>query len=218
MGALTKTDLIHKGGLMTCFGKKIWTQHFSRVSKRVQSFVGSSNTSVVFIGELTRYSSSGAFGRNHIRRQNPPVLKLVSLYSWNIGSVRWGRNIPGLDIDEVLATMNEICCNWLSLYIFCNLLQDLNIYHCHYRVIMHIILRHFLNYMCRSCLFIYCIWILHVFVRMNILYIIVSVRNVKLPYFETRWMIDNCTVISALDKQLFPVLHVFTVMIDYGRE
>ena len=30
-------------------------------------------------------------------------------------------DIPGLDIDEVLTTIYEICCNWFSLCIICKL-------------------------------------------------------------------------------------------------
>ena len=82
-------------------------------------------------------------------------------------------DIPGLDTDEVFTTINEICCNWFSSCIICNFFYELKSYHCHYRVLMHIILRHFINHMCRFCLFSFCIpiWIVHVYVQKNIIYI-----------------------------------------------
>ena len=113
-------------------GKPFLTQHFSCMSKFVQSFVRSNNTSVVFIGELVHYSSSGALGRNYTRCQNSACLEipatdllarsqciceLLEVFDWVI-------NTPGLDIDEVLTTINEICCNSFSLYIHGDVFQD----------------------------------------------------------------------------------------------
>ena len=100
-------------------GKPFMTQHFSRVSKFVQSFVHSNNTSVVFIGALARYSSSGALGRNYTRCQNSARLEIPdadllarSHCIRELLDVRDGViDIPGLDIDEVLTTINDICCN-----------------------------------------------------------------------------------------------------------
>ena len=110
-------------------GKPFMTQHFSRVSKFVQSFVHSNNTSVVFIGALARYSSSGALGRNYTRCQNSACLEIPdtdllarSHCIRELLDVRDGViDIPGLDIDEVLTTINEICCNWFPLCIVCNI-------------------------------------------------------------------------------------------------
>ena len=110
-------------------GKPFMTQHFSRVSKFVQSFVRSKNTSVVFIGALARYSSSGALGRNYTRCQNSACLEIPdtdllarSHCIRELLDVRDGViDIPGLDIDEVLTTINEICCNWFPLCIIYNL-------------------------------------------------------------------------------------------------
>ena len=110
-------------------GKPFMTQHFSRVSKFVQYFVRSNNTSVVFIGALARNSSSGALGRNYTRCQNSACLEIPDtdllarshcireLLDMGDGVI----DIPGLDIDEVLTTINEICCNGFPLCIICNL-------------------------------------------------------------------------------------------------
>ena len=110
-------------------GKPFMTQHFSRVSKFVQSFVRSNNTSVVFIGALARYSSSGALGRNYTRCQNSACLEIPdtdlvarSHCIRELLDVRDGViDIPGLDIDEVFTTINGICCNWFPVCIICNL-------------------------------------------------------------------------------------------------
>ena len=136
-------------------GKPFKTQHFSRVSKFVQ--FRSNNTSVIFIGGLARYSSSGALGRNYPRCQHSAWVEIPdtdmlarSHCIRELLNVRDGAiDIPVLDIDEVLTTINEICCNWISLCIICNLFYNLKSYRRHYRVLMHIILRHFMNYMCR---------------------------------------------------------------------
>ena len=132
-----------------CWSKEspLMTQHFSRVSKFVQSFVRSNNTSVVFIGALARYSSSDALGRNYTRCQNSAYLEIPdtdlltrSQCIRELLDVRDGViDIPGLDIDEVFTTINEICCNWFPLCIICNLflgfkvislpLKDINAYH-----------------------------------------------------------------------------------------
>ena len=74
---------------------------------------------LVFIGALARYSSSGALGRNYTRCQNSACLEIPntdllarSHCIWELLDVRDGViDIPGLDIDEVLTTINEICCN-----------------------------------------------------------------------------------------------------------
>ena len=95
------------------------TQHFSRVSKFVQSFVGSTNTAVVFIGKLARYISASALGRNYTRCQKSACLEILGtglLTRFHcireLLDVRDGViDIPGLYIDEVLTTINEICCN-----------------------------------------------------------------------------------------------------------
>ena len=92
-------------------------------------FVHSNNTSVVFIGALARYSSSGALGRNYTRCQNSACLEIPdtdllarSHCIRELLDVRDGViDIPGLDIDEVLTTINEICCNWFPLCIVCNI-------------------------------------------------------------------------------------------------
>ena len=134
-------------------GKPFMTLHFSRVSKFVQTFVRSNNTSVVF------YRSTG---RNETRCQNSACLEIddtdlltKSHCIRELLDVRDGViDIPSLDIDEVLTTINEIICNWLSLCIICYIFYDLKSYHCHYRILMHIILRHFINHMCGFFLFI----------------------------------------------------------------
>ena len=110
-------------------GKPFMSQHFSRVSKFVQSFVRSNNTTVVFIGALARYSSSGALCGNYTRCQNSACLEIPdtdflarSHCIQELLDVRDGViDIPGLDIDEVLTTINEICCNWFPLCIIYNL-------------------------------------------------------------------------------------------------
>ena len=106
-------------------GKPFLTQHFSYMSKFVQYFFRSNNTSVVFIGELVHYSSSAALGRNYTRCQKSACLEIPDtdlLARWQcIGKLFDVFNgvidTPGLDFDEVLTTINEICCNLFSLYI-----------------------------------------------------------------------------------------------------
>ena len=100
-------------------GKPFMTQHFFRVSKFVQSFVRSNNTCVVCIRALARYISSGALNRNYISCQNSACLEIPdtdllagSHCIQELLDVRDGViGIPGLYIDEVLTTINEICCN-----------------------------------------------------------------------------------------------------------
>ena len=105
------------------------------------------NTSVVFIGALARYSSSGALGRNYTRCQDSACLEisdtdLLARSHWirELLDVHDGViDIPGLDIDEVLTTINEICCNWFPLCIICKLFYVSKSYHCHYKILMHIV-------------------------------------------------------------------------------
>ena len=114
-----------------CWSKEspLWLNISPVCHKFVQSFVRSNNTSVAFIGALARYSSSCALGRNYTRCQNSACLEIPdtgllarSHCIRELLDVRGGvLDIPGLDIDEFLATINEICCNWFSLCIICNL-------------------------------------------------------------------------------------------------
>ena len=102
-------------------GKPFMTQHVSRV----QSFVCSSNTSVIFIGELACYSSPAALGRNCTRCQKSACLDIPdtnllarSRCIRELLDVRDGFiDNPGLETDEVLTTIYEKCCNWFSLCI-----------------------------------------------------------------------------------------------------
>ena len=100
-------------------GKPFAIQHISRMSKFVHSFIASDNTSVVFIGELARNSSSGALGRNYTRCEKSacPVTPDADLLARaqcirELLDVRDGViEIPGLHIDEIFTTINELCCN-----------------------------------------------------------------------------------------------------------
>ena len=95
-------------------GKSFTGQHKSRISKFIQSFLGSSNTSVVLIGETARHRCSGALGRNYTRcRENDGIetsdtdLLARSHSIRDLLDVRDGvMDLPGFDIDEVLLTIN----------------------------------------------------------------------------------------------------------------
>ena len=104
------------------------TQHFSRVSIYVQFFVRSNNTSVFFIGELARYSSSGTLGRNYTRCKTLPALNSrhrlagqVLLNSWIIRYALWDHRYSksiywwGVDNDQR---------NMLQLILFLHYVQS----------------------------------------------------------------------------------------------
>ena len=126
-----------------------------RLCVKICTFFFSSNTTcVVFIGELACYNTSGVLGRNYTRCQKSVCLKIPNTdlltRSQCIRELLDVRgcviDIPGLDIDEILTTINGI---YVAIDFRCALFviifYDLKIHHCHHRVIMHIILPHFIN-------------------------------------------------------------------------
>ena len=104
-------------------GKSFKVQHASRVLKFVDAFMTSKNTHVYFIGQLARYTSAGALGRNYTRCILLPnfqdvqdcgdtdTLTAVKSILEFVNAQDNILELPVYDKNDIELCIDDLCCN-----------------------------------------------------------------------------------------------------------